>query len=143
MAVTKTGSWGKIESMLSGGMVDSELALATGRAGELVKAKMHGRFEKSGPGWAPKKSEGPGGGDKPLIDTGTMKGSIKFQRTAKHSGFVGINRQNDLTGFNVALAHELGTSRMPARPFVRPTAKECSPLIKKLYSQAVQRGLGK
>jgi len=143
MAITKTGAWGRVESMLNGSKVDAELTLATGQAGELVKAKMHERFEKSGPGWAPKKQTGPGGGDKPLIDTGTMKGSIKFQRTAKHSGFVGINRQNDLTGFNVALAHELGTSRMPARPFVRPTAKECGPLVKKLYGRAVKRGLGK
>lgn len=77
------------------------------------------------------------GGKKILIDTGSLMNSIRYQRERWYQGFVGVNR--NANQINVAAAHEYGTSKMPARPYIKPSVEEKLKSIQKRYQRAVDR----
>lgn len=77
------------------------------------------------------------GGKKILIDTGTLMNSIKYQQEKWYQGFVGVNRNRET--INVAAAHEYGTSKMPARPFIKPSVNEKEKDIQQRYQKAVDK----
>ena len=62
---------------------------------------------------------------KPLLRTGELRVSIKGEAEAVPGGVVGVVGTDDPT----AIWHELGTSRMPARPFLGPVLILSEPAI--------------
>jgi phage gpG-like protein len=68
---------------------------------------------------------GPG----PLLETGEMRASIEWNAEG-NEGFVGSNNDK-------AVWHELGTSRIPPRPFLMGAAMRMEPLIHAMAAKAV------
>ena len=68
------------------------------------------------------------------VDTGRLRNSITNQ--------VDMSEQAVYIGTNVEYAPyvELGTSRMPARPFLRPAAHDHGPEYQELLRQAMEAG---
>lgn len=68
------------------------------------------------------------------VDTGRLRNSITNQ--------VDMSEQAVYIGTNVEYAAyvELGTSRMPARPFLRPAAHDHGPEYQELLRQAMEAG---
>jgi len=69
-------------------------------------------------------------GDTPLLDTGAMRDSIKHTVESAHVGYVGTNSE-------YAKYQELGTSKIPPRPFLvelfmRSTMKLLNVLVTQL-----------
>jgi hypothetical protein len=74
--------------------------------------------------------------DTPLLETGEMRNSIEWTAHGLH-GEVGSNNDK-------AVWHELGTSRIPPRPFLAGAAMALEPKIHDLFKRAVMAvALGK
>ena len=69
-------------------------------------------------------------GDSPLLETGRLRDSIEWTSDGA-VGYVGTNDPN-------AKYLEFGTSRMPPRPFLLPSATELEPEIQKMASRVVR-----
>jgi len=135
----RTGAWERISNKLKNvSALHERLKSGVDIAGHLIEERMVKRFEIGGPGWAPKKIVQEGHSEKPLVDTGALMQSISWNKTGDLSGLVGVMRQNDATGFNIALAHEMGTRKMPARPFVVPTAVECKGPVLEIFKKQIR-----
>jgi phage gpG-like protein len=67
--------------------------------------------------------------DTPLLETGKMRASIEWNASG-NTGAVGSNS-------DVAVFQELGTSRIPPRPFLMGAAMEMEPKIHALFKRAV------
>jgi phage gpG-like protein len=65
----------------------------------------------------------------PLLETGEMRASIEWNAEGDE-GFVGSNNDK-------AVWHELGTSRIPPRPFLMGAAMRMEPLIHAMAAKAV------
>jgi phage gpG-like protein len=65
----------------------------------------------------------------PLLETGELRGSIEWNAEG-NEGFVGSNLEK-------AVWHELGTSRIPPRPFLMGAAIRMEPLIHAMAAKAV------
>ena len=108
------------------------------RACELVAAEAQrviGTYDYGWPSLAPstlaKKSA-----DTPLLETGEMRSSIEWNSSG-NEGHVGSNNDK-------AVWHELGTSRIPPRPFLAGAAMAMEPKIHELFKRAVMAvALGK
>jgi hypothetical protein len=68
-------------------------------------------------------------GDSPLLETGKLRASIQWNSSG-NEGYVG-------TDDPVAKYHEFGTSKMPARPFLMPSAIAMEEKIHKMAAKAV------
>ena len=66
----------------------------------------------------------------PLLETGELRDSIEHTVESEERGHVGSNNDK-------AVWHELGTSRIPARPFLLPAALESVPLIEAITGETV------
>jgi hypothetical protein len=67
-------------------------------------------------------------GDSPLLETGEMRASIEWNAEG-NEGYVGSNNDK-------AVWHELGTSRIPPRPFLMGAAVRMEPLIHAMAAKA-------
>jgi phage gpG-like protein len=65
----------------------------------------------------------------PLLETGELRGSIEWNAEG-NEGFVGSNLEK-------AVWHELGTSKIPPRPFLMGAAMRMEPLIHAMAAKAV------
>jgi phage gpG-like protein len=65
----------------------------------------------------------------PLLETGELRGSIEWNAEG-NEGYVGSNNDK-------AVWHELGTSRIPPRPFLMGAAIRMEPLIHAMAAKAV------
>jgi phage gpG-like protein len=65
----------------------------------------------------------------PLLETGELRASIEWNAEG-NEGFVGSNNEK-------AVWHELGTSRIPPRPFLMGAAIRMEPLIHAMAAKAV------
>jgi len=131
--------------------VNVALENAANKSGQMLVATFDRRFEDEGPGWAPLKPSTLASkrGSKILTETGSLRGSIAYHPDKKGGGFVGILRSRPGKGggkgpkspvaANVALCHELGTSKMVARPFIEPTYREKKDEIVHIYAEALGR----
>jgi HK97 gp10 family phage protein len=75
---------------------------------------------------------------KPLLRTGEMRHSIEWTVQGHGSHVEGAVGSDDPR----AVFHELGTSRMPARPFLVPSAIVCEPRIVKMAARMMISTLG-
>src|ERR1700730_1625510 len=67
--------------------------------------------------------------DTPLLESGAMRASIEWNASG-NTGAVGSNS-------DIAVYQELGTSRIPPRPFLMGAAMEMEPKIHALFKRAV------
>jgi len=67
--------------------------------------------------------------NEPLLRTGDLRDSIEYQVISDHEGNVGSN-------LDIAVYQELGTSKMPPRPFLSTSAKKMGPEIAKMAGRA-------
>jgi HK97 gp10 family phage protein len=141
----------------------SELIKAADAAGQhMVKAVQH-RFDVGGPGWAPNADGSPSH----LTRTGALRNSIQYVRSgysvritpgsAGPGGGVfrrqAYNEQVLKKKFpnirkyytspqQVGVYHEMGTSKMPARPFMGPTAWAEKRHVIKIYKDHIKAVFG-
>lgn len=83
-------------------------------------------------GWDPLKPETiarKATGDSPLLETGEMRDSIDQRSELTGYGAEGVIFSDDM----IAVYQELGTSRIPPRPFLSLALLESEPLISKLF----------
>jgi len=73
-------------------------------------------------------------GDSPLLETGELRASIEWTAHG-NQGWVGSNNDK-------AVWHELGTSRIPLRPFLSGAAMHMEDQIHKMAARAVVAVLG-
>jgi phage gpG-like protein len=73
-----------------------------------------GTYEYGWPQLKPKTIARKSTGDSPLLETGELRDSIQ-RDVQQHAAYVGSNNKK-------AIWHEYGTSRIPPRPFLGPTA---------------------
>lgn len=94
---------------------------------ELAAIKVEGTTKKNI--WTIKATQGK------LIDTGRMINSITHEVIAKGKKLIG------LVGTNVWYAsdHELGTKRIPARPFLRPALRMEKKFIKDVLKKSMNK----
>lgn len=137
----------------------SELIKAADESGRhVVKAVQH-RFDVGGPGWAPKSD----GSASHLTRTGSLKNSIKYQRSGysvrvSPGGAGAGGGYFDRKAYNakvlkkefpslrkyyssseqVGIWHEIGTSKMPARPFMGPTAWAEKREVIRIYKEHIR-----
>jgi phage gpG-like protein len=83
-----------------------------------------------------------------LIETATLMSNIRYQKKGWNEGFVGVLRNTTAKGgdlVNIAAVHEFGSPKrnIPARPFFRPSEKECAGPVAKNYEEAVERAFKK
>jgi HK97 gp10 family phage protein len=71
------------------------------------------------------------------VDTGALQASINQEVVWKGEKVVGTITAGE--GLNYANAIEFGTSKMPARPFMRPAMNEQRDAIRKLFKQPINK----
>lgn len=145
------------------GKLRAELIKAADEVGQhMVKAVQH-RFDVGGPGWAPKSD----GSASHLTRTGALKGSIKYVRSgysvrimpgesgpgggtfrrSEYNAQVLKKKFPKLKNFytgpqQVGVWHEMGTGKMPARPFMGPTAWAEKRNVIRIYKQHIRAIFG-
>lgn len=111
----------------------TKIKLTLRQAGALVEGVAKLNIQRGRPEWPPLKPETVKRkkSSKPLIDTGTLLNSIthKIEGNACLVGPFGVK---------YAVYQEFGTSRIPARPFLRPALLENEEKIKALFKQALK-----
>ena len=75
------------------------------------------------------------GKDTPLLQTGELKNSIESQKVGEHQYEVGSTSKK-------AVWHELGTPRIPPRPFLSEAARRREAQVHKLIDAHVRKTLG-
>ena len=141
----------------------SELIKAADEVGQhMVKAVQH-RFDVGGPGWASKAD----GSASHLTRTGALKGSIQYTRSGysvrimpgsagpgggtfrreAYNKKVAEKKFPKLKDYysgpqQIGVYHEMGTSKMPARPFMGPTAWAEKRHVIKIYKDHIRAVFG-
>jgi HK97 gp10 family phage protein len=69
--------------------------------------------------------------NEPLLRTGALRDSIEWKVVSNHEAHVGSNNQ-------IAVFQELGTSKIPPRPFLGPAAHNNGPLIERAVKQVIR-----
>ena len=98
---------------------------------EFIATETRNFISKGGEGWAPLKEGGPA----TLNRTGGLLGSIMAIPGGGMSASV-------VVGAPYAVYHEMGTGRMPARPFLWPTVAKCMPEAAAIVKAAVIASIG-
>ena len=98
---------------------------------EFIATETRNFISKGGEGWAPLKEGGPA----TLNRTGGLIGSIMAIPGGGMSASI-------VVGAPYAVYHEMGTSKMPARPFLWPTVAKCMPEAAAIVKAAVIASIG-
>lgn len=98
-------------------------------AGKEIVKNAQDRLGTYQSGWAPLQPETIRRkitGDSPLLETGAMRDSISYEAEP-----AGLGKATVTVGstHKEALAHEIGTSHVPPRPFLVPAAMEIAPKV--------------
>lgn len=75
----------------------------------------------------------------PLLRTGHMQATIESRAEADGTGAMGVVGSNNL----IAKYQELGTSKMPPRPFLSLAMSRAGPVIEMVFGTVAARILGK
>lgn len=111
---------------------------------DFVLEKMRGHIDAQDLGWAPLSPDTlrlKSGNSTILVETGTLRGSLKVLAITSGSGaqfFIGAASGGHPSGLDVSqlmVFIEYGTSRMPARPLIRPTYEEVQDILKKHWKE--------
>lgn len=151
MRVDFTGDWRIAERTLRRlgrrGTLVSAFKVTIDECGELIRERLIGHIDSEDLGWKPLSSRTIAlkGNSKIYVESGTLKDNIKVERinSGDYSIFIGSGGTNEpRTGKStkdVLVLMEYGTSKMPARPLVRPTWEELKPIIKDRMRNTITR----
>lgn len=145
------GDWARAGVVLRGlanpGHVLSVFKAAIDADGNMIKSKLVGHIDAQDLGWAPlsPRTVALKGHSKIYIETGTLRGGIKVRAIRApangYSIFIGASpwaRNKDGRKLSeVMICLEYGTSRMPARPLIRPTWNEVKDQVKAHMREAL------
>ena len=106
-----------------------------------------------------KKGRNKGAGNKPLIDTGDMRGSVHPHFVDENTAFAGLKRgsvgKEGKDRADIAMIHEYGALKkvtggamhveeaIPARPFVGPVLEKFAPDMGKVYAESMEKSFEK
>lgn len=120
---------GFLQSALANAAMKKALGDRAEKAGKMVQENARARLGNYQNGWAPLKDETiarKARGDTPLLETGKMRDSIGYKVDRESDSKVTVQiGSNDPS----AVANEIGTARIPPRPFLLPAALEVAPQV--------------
>lgn len=145
----KFGDWENVERQLSeiGRNFTREMERTTDKLGHLFVGIIVRHFEAQDLPWKTLNEKYQrakvmaGYSEQILIRTATLMNNINYQKLDAFTGYVGVIRKEPRKGYDLAWIHEFGTrdGRVPARPYMRPSAREFEPIMVAEYQAAVDR----
>lgn len=138
------GDWAKAGVVLRGlsnsGKVKSVFKSAVDADGNMIKSKLVGHIDAQDLGWAPLSPHTVAlkGHDKIFVETGSLRAGIRVRAIRAPSNgysiFIGASpwvKNTDGRKLSDIMRYlEYGTSKMPARPLIRPTWNEVKDKVK-------------
>jgi len=110
--------------------IDASLAQSAAHLGDTAK-DMLGEYQPGWPALQPETIARKATGDSPLLETGELRDSIKWNSDA-HEAYVGTDNPK-------GVYHELGTVTIPARPFLGAAVVASEKEIHKIFERNVAR----
>lgn len=80
--------------------------------------------------------------DTGLLESDLRVSKTKFPKSGEHQVIVGFRKRSEGHGY-LAHFHEFGTSKMPAKPFMRPADEKTKPYQEATYLAELQKEVDK